>query len=251
MWGEDQVLDCSGCHGDAQTLATNAHAKHLRPQYRDRDEAGIGCYECHAVTAVDDDNSLIADRRVHVDRIKQVVMDETDLWGDAGAAAFDADTLTCAGSRCHSDGAASRVLPGTPVFTAPVWTDSATGACGTCHGITQETLTTGIHPKHLSFAQCTTCHVPYGPEHVNGRVEFADGLVFGQTTVCSLCHGSGQTAVGTPPAPIATPVPTPVSTPQAVPVPEPTWEPVPKPRPVPVPIPIKPTLEPPFQGTGG
>ncbi len=246
VWGEDVRLTCNGCHGDAETLATNAHAKHLLPQYRERGATSIGCYECHALTAADDANDTVAQRRNHVDRVKQVQIDETDLWGDPGHAVFDPQTLTCSGSRCHSDGAASRAFPSEPTYATPVWTDPASGACGTCHGVTKDTLTTGIHPKHLTFATCTTCHAPYGPAHVNGRVDFADGNPWPDTKVCARCHraqgvelqpAAPSVGSGTPPATTTTPTPTAVPTPTPTPVPTATTPPTPTPTPTPEPTP--------------
>lgn len=269
VWAENATLSCSGCHGDATSQTTNAHGKHLLPQYRARGEPSIGCYECHSATDVDDDNNAIANRSNHVDRVKQVAIDETDLWGNAGSASFDSASLSCAGSRCHSDGAASRTVPGEPTYASPVWIDPASGVCGTCHGVTIDTLTTGIHPKHLVFAACTTCHAGYGPAHVNGQVDFADGSTFVGTTVCTQCHGgqaSGQsrpTPAATPdPAvtpdasaiepptaltPTATPAETPPPTPTATPVPTPTPTAPPAPEPVPTPVVVpapKPSLVP-------
>ncbi|MFQ5854389.1 MAG: CxxxxCH/CxxCH domain-containing protein [Anaerolineae bacterium] len=255
VWAENVSLDCSGCHGDAANQTTNAHSKHLLVQYRDRGEVSIGCYECHSATAADDDNNAIANRSNHVDRVKQVAINETDLWGDAGSAGFDSASLTCATSRCHSDGAASRAFPGEPTYASPVWTDPASGACGTCHGITKETLASGIHPKHLTFATCTTCHMGYGPAHVNGQVDFADGNTLPNTNVCSQCHGSqasGQ-VLQTPPATssTSTPQPTPSHTATPTPTPVPTTTETPTPTPVPtateVPTPAlapTPTVEP-------
>lgn len=257
VWAENVGLGCNGCHGDATSLMTNAHSKHLLPQYRDRGETSIGCYECHSTTAVDDNNTAIANRNNHADRRKQIAIDETDLWGDAGLAAFDSRSLSCATSRCHSDGAASRTSPGEPTYASPVWTDPASGACGTCHGITQETLTTGLHPLHLIFATCDTCHAGYGPAHVNGRVEFADGNTFPNTTVCRQCHSSQTSerseqpasetltpteAPATPEDTAPTPVPPATEAPVPTPIPIPTLGPVP--LPVPVPRPLKPTLPP-------
>jgi predicted CxxxxCH...CXXCH cytochrome family protein len=270
VWAENVGLNCDGCHGDATSQTTNAHSKHLLPQYRDRGETSIGCYECHSATAVDDDNNAISNRSNHVDRVKQVAIDETDLWGDAGSANFDSANLSCANSRCHSDGAASRTVPGEPTYASPVWTEPASGACGTCHGISKDTLTTGIHPKHLAFATCTTCHAGYGPTHVNGQVDFADGNTFSNTTVCGQCHGSqasgqsrpapaaGLSQTSTPtttPSPIvaetpmqtATEMPTPTPTPTAalIPTPGPTPSPTPEPMPAPIPTPVpKPILVP-------
>lgn len=261
-WAENASLDCNGCHGGAASQTTNAHGKHLAVRYRDRGETSIGCYECHSATAADDNNNVIAKRGNHVDKAKQVAIDETDVWGDAGSATFDSASLTCATSRCHSNGAASRAFPDKPTYTSPTWTDPASGACGTCHGINEDTLTTSPHSIHLPiFSTCITCHAGYdNPTHVNGQVDFADGNTLPNTNVCSQCHGaqaSGQSQSAPPERPQAEPSPgpaTPTPAPKATGgLPTSTATPTSVPTPVPtptfelVPVPIKPTLQPPIE----
>ncbi len=189
-------LGCNGCHGDAASLDTNAHRAHLAPPYGNRGAASITCATCHATTAAD--NITIIDPRRHPNGQKDVAVDERALWGDSGGVAYDANTATCTNSRCHSDGAASRETPGAATFSTPRWDKPLTGACGTCHGVTAKSMTTGAHVKHLTIlgdgpAQgCTACHPsPEEPTHVNGRVEFTDGRTLSQTTACDTCHSPG------------------------------------------------------------
>lgn len=204
VWGEDSRLSCSGCHGDQISLTTGSHGKHLLSFYRDRGADAIGCYECHGPTAKDDDNNAIGSTQTHVNFQKDVRLDVTDLWGRPDGSAFNPANRTCANSLCHSDGAASREQPGTPVFTTPRWGDAASGACGTCHGITPQTVTSGAHARHFDssnqgpgITSCAVCHSSYGDDnHANGKVNFADGATLSQTTACNECHSPGGAVNG-------------------------------------------------------
>jgi predicted CxxxxCH...CXXCH cytochrome family protein len=112
-----------------------------------------------------------------------------DVWfGDFNPSGrFDPATNTCGGLYCHSNGAQARSITGAPENAQPVWTE--TGACGTCHGVTAETLDTHIHALHLRFAECSRCHTaPEPPTHVNRQVDFADGATLADTEVCAPCH---------------------------------------------------------------
>ena len=204
VWGENSRLSCAGCHGDQNILATGSHGSHLTTFYRDRGADAIGCYECHADTAQDNDNDAVASVKTHVDFKKQVRIDVTDLWGRTDSAIFNPTDRTCANSLCHSDGAASREQPGAPTFSTPKWGDRASGSCGTCHGITPQTLTSGAHVRHFDtsnqgpgITSCDTCHTSYADsKHANGKVNFADGQTLSQTNVCSACHSPGGAVDG-------------------------------------------------------
>jgi len=203
-WHENSFLNCSGCHGDQLTLTTGSHSKHLLSIYSQRGRDAIGCYECHADTARNNDNAAIANTKTHVDLKKQVRIDVRDLWGQPDSAAFNPADLTCANSLCHSDGAASREQPGAPTFANPRWGDRASGSCGVCHPVSPQTLTTGAHARHFDSSEqgpgitnCDTCHSAYmSGKHVNGRVDFADGQTLSQTTVCDDCHSPGGAVDG-------------------------------------------------------
>ncbi len=204
IWGENSRLSCDGCHGSQTNLATGSHTKHLLPFYRDRSVGAIGCYECHADTAKNNNNNAVASTQSHVDFQKEVHFDVTDLWGRTDSANFNADNRTCANSLCHSDGAASRERPGTPAFTTPRWGNPASGACGTCHDITPQTMTSGAHARHFDssnqgpgITSCDACHSSYGDDqHANGKVNFADGKTLSQTTTCNECHSPGGAVDG-------------------------------------------------------
>ncbi len=192
VWGEGKILGCDGCHGGVTNLRTGSHARHLLAMYSDRGAWSIGCYECHSQTARDDDNNAIGDLSRHVNKAKEMAIDERDVMGRAGQPAFNADG-TCTNVYCHSNGAASRETPGQPVFSTPKWGDPASGTCGTCHPIIPAQITTGRHQRHfeLGFANCDTCHSSYGSQyHVNGQVTFKDGQPLSATTACNACHSA-------------------------------------------------------------
>ncbi len=187
-WQNVGGLECSGCHGDAQTLDTNAHRAHLQPQYTDRGAKSITCATCHAATAAN--NTEIANPANHPDGVKQVQVDESALWGDPGQVTYDPATATCANSRCHSSG---------PAGPVPQWDAPETGACGTCHGVTPKTVTSGAHTFHIAFLDdgtdsgaCAACHpTADAPTHVDGQVQLVDGKPLAETTVCDTCHSAG------------------------------------------------------------
>lgn len=192
VWGEGKELGCDGCHGGVASLTTGSHAKHLIASYSDRGARSIGCYECHAQTARDDENNAIGDVNRHVNKAKEVAMDERDVMGRTGQPTFRTDG-TCTNVYCHSNGVASRETPGQPLFSSPRWGDPASGACGTCHPIVPAAITSGRHPRHfeLGFTSCDTCHSSYGSQyHVNGQVTFNDGQPLSATTACNACHSA-------------------------------------------------------------
>ncbi|RME82132.1 MAG: CxxxxCH/CxxCH domain-containing protein, partial [Caldilineae bacterium] len=203
-WNEFSTLTCAGCHPDQNGLQTGSHARHLTAQYGQRGGDAIGCYECHADTARDDDNNAIGNTNTHVDFQKQVRMDLSDLFGVSGQGVFNPADNTCANSLCHSDGAASREVPGAPRFSTPRWGDPSSAACGSCHEFSPDRLSTGAHARHFDvseqgpgIAACETCHTTVtAPTHVNGRVDFADGKTLSQTAVCDRCHSPGGAVDG-------------------------------------------------------
>ncbi|MCO6449479.1 MAG: CxxxxCH/CxxCH domain-containing protein [Caldilineales bacterium] len=204
VWAEGATLTCAGCHNDQTNLTTGSHGKHLTPNYKDRGDDSIGCFECHSVTAQNNNNDAVANIDNHVDFQKQVAMNVKDVFGRIDNSAFRSNDLTCANSLCHSDGAASREQPGTPKFSTPLWGNAASGTCGTCHGVNAQDLTSGAHARHFDSSNqgpgiqsCNTCHSNYPSEdHVNGKVNFADGKTLSSTAVCNDCHSAGGAVNG-------------------------------------------------------
>ncbi len=118
-------------------------------------------------------------------------------------------TMRCSSVYCHSSGQGTTSVGATPVYSTPSWTNAATGACGTCHGIAIATITTGNHTQHLAAATlvagCEDCHTGASsssytsPNHVNGSINVADGYTMGGTRGngygsclnALACHGNG------------------------------------------------------------
>lgn len=173
QWGA--TLGCAGCHGDAATLATNAHSKHLAKGYT--------CDRCHSTTA--SSNTALVAAGAHMNNAANVV-------GTGITYTNPGTTKNCTTS-CH-------------MTATPSWTTASTGACGTCHAIAKTTLTTGSHQKHINTTAvaapyaCASCHagVVYdgttassypSASHYNGANDY---------TTCSTqyCHSDGTKATG-------------------------------------------------------
>lgn len=175
---------CTQCHGTPPPPAAEGYeldeAELPHQLHAGAEELGYECQTCH-----DTSDRRYAGHNTTPASFQDVWFDESNPDGR-----YDADERSCGGVYCHSNGAAARTAPGDPVYATAVWTEPESAACGTCHGIKQETLTTGIHEQHLSFAECAKCHTGYGqPAHVNGQVDFTDGTTLPDTEVCSQCHG--------------------------------------------------------------
>lgn len=184
---------CIQCHGMPPPPAAEGyepneeelpHQVHAGP-----DGLGYECQTCH-----DTGNRRYTGHNTTPASFQDVWFDESSPDGR-----YDADERSCGGVYCHSNGVTARALPGDPVYATAVWTDPESADCGTCHGVDQETLTTGIHDEHLSFAKCETCHTAYGERtHVNRQVDFADGATLSDTATCSECHGDQATDLKQP-----------------------------------------------------
>lgn len=175
---------CIVCHGTPPPPAAEGYAldeEQLPHQlHAGADGLGYDCQTCHDTSA-----RRYAGHNTTPASFQDVWFDESNPGGR-----YDAGERSCGGVYCHSNGAAARTVPGEPTYATAVWTEPESAACGTCHGVDQETLTTGIHDGHLSFADCETCHTGYGePTHVNRQIDFSDGETLPDTEVCSQCHG--------------------------------------------------------------
>lgn len=166
---------CVSCHGDASTLSSGAHARHVNPTTG----KGIGCVECHARTV--SGNTVVSDKSKHINKVRDVAF-------VSGGANFNSGS--CSATYCHSNGIG--------VSVAVAWVAGG-ASCGSCHGVTSATLG-GIHFKHLSSAYgprlagtapyvtlCSNCHTytgELGATHVNGVI--ANDLATGNCTTS--CH---------------------------------------------------------------
>ena len=165
-WGAS--LGCVGCHGDSSTLATNAHAKHVT-------EKGYACDTCHAATV--SGSSTIVSAALHGNSAVNV---------SGAAITFTEATNTCA-TACH-------------LSSTPDWTNSATGACGSCHAALSTTggvISSNAHDAHFTASygpamdaanstSCAVCHVYTTPTHVNSTVNLAAG--YSANGTCVNCH---------------------------------------------------------------
>ncbi|GFO60527.1 cytochrome c [Geomonas silvestris] len=169
-WGTS--LGCNGCHGDASSLATYAHAKHVNPATG----RGYTCDTCHGATVSGSTN--IVNASLHGNGVRDV------------AAFYNAAAATCT-TACHGS-------------VTPNWKTPSTGACGTCHKALS-TTTGGLvasngHGAHYSAAygpkldptsgnSCSACHVytgELGANHANGVLNLNAG--FSTNGACLGCH---------------------------------------------------------------
>jgi predicted CxxxxCH...CXXCH cytochrome family protein len=185
----DQNVRCSSCHGNSATEMSNkdnspAHGKHLN--------AGITCDVCHADTAAGTTSLAAGATDVknggkHVNGTINVVLSASAVNGGLDLADYDPAQGTCA-TYCHDFAGIDPLID---------WQDDTT-VCGSCHGVTAATLTSGSHPKHLDPAganiSCDECHddgaAPDGSYDTSAGAH-ADGIVTKRSTAtsCDVCHG--------------------------------------------------------------
>ncbi len=202
---------CQKCHGNATTLITNAHAKHVNPTTG----KGFACGVCHSQTVAFNNSTSILDRTKHVNNVKDV-----SFAGVATGSTFNAaaGVATCATS-CHSNG------KGAAPVTVPVWTNVATGACGSCHDAVAPLIGTKAHPAHFTSlygpnltaaaTTCSTCHTfttETAATHVNGIINtplvncttncHKNGMILsiawpaGVRLTCESCHTGSLSVIG-------------------------------------------------------
>ena len=177
---------CQKCHGDATTLTSNVHARHVNGA----SGKGYACGVCHSQTVAFNNSTSILNRSKHANSVKEV-----SFAGPAAGSTFNAavGVATCATS-CHSNG------KGVAPVTVPVWTDATTGTCGTCHAATSPLIATNGHTAHFTAAygplfavaatSCSKCHTyttDLAATHVNGVIETP------VTNCTASCHRNGIT----------------------------------------------------------
>jgi predicted CxxxxCH...CXXCH cytochrome family protein len=170
----------------ATTPAVGAHQAHFG--YYQNLPAATTCQECHAVPA----NFAAAGHIDSNNRAELIFGALAKLPTEGGSripnVSYNFTNNTCSNSYCHGNWGLLKAQS-TYVFiyaadkmegsaAAPKWTDAATAACGTCHGLPP----TGHNPYELTT--CATCHLGVidvngvivdKTKHVNGKVN-----VFGQ-----------------------------------------------------------------------
>ncbi len=126
-------------------------------------------------------------------------------------------TKTCSGVYCHSSGqSTSDKDDPVPSYASPVWDDSSSAACGTCHKVTEASgLNSGSHAAHLGTSGvngCADCHPGAANDasdysssnHINGSIDAANSYTAGGppgngygTCSTASCHedGTGATVV--------------------------------------------------------
>lgn len=222
---------CTDCHGnpptDGATLVfkdkdgidvtsdssgAGAHQKHI-------DAASLTCGACHTGGMLA--GATQGDDRINIGfKIGAVNLGGT-YDGTSGRTTYPyqaggtttvttGNTLRCSSVYCHSSGQSANGLSATPVYpaTPPSWTNAASGACGTCHGRTAVTLTTGGHTVHLNAPNtgCGDCHTGAADDassyisknHTNKLIDVANDYNMGGapgngygTCATASCHQTG------------------------------------------------------------
>lgn len=197
-WGGSLPVNCTGCHKADSTsgsvITSGSHSAHIFAW------GGMGptlkCAKCHAATTTA--GMTITDTSKHVNSRVDIAFNNTTSaangfynnssakpvkpYGKSPGSAY----ATCTNVYCHSTGQGNGgSWP--PTYKTPTWGNTATGQCGTCHGIntrhggtvfsigSSTTLATGSHAKHLangmgfnnSGIKCAACHsnvLTGGPE---------------------------------------------------------------------------------------
>ncbi|MBI4914297.1 MAG: CxxxxCH/CxxCH domain-containing protein, partial [Acidobacteria bacterium] len=168
-WGATNGVGCVFCHNNK---ASNAHDPHLAK--------GYACQVCHETWGTN-----TAHVKGTLDAVGLIDFDTT-FSSLAIPAPYNEGGSSCSNTYCHGN-----YLGGSNA--TPVWTNGATGACGTCHALTP---TSGKHTIHLTGTQgpqaaCSDCHgSTTGAAHVNGVFDLAGGTVLANTAVCDSCHGN-------------------------------------------------------------
>ncbi len=213
VYGFSAKGNCGSCHGDPPTSQQTLAGRSLKNGYPPTGEtsagmhafhnysvnggAGYACSVCHKGGMSD---TGLTNKKIDVKfaAFNVYTSGRFDGFSPISGYTFSAGntaggTQSCSNTYCHGN------FAGGNKSNAPVWTDSSTGACGTCHAVAPSGLLN--HSVHLSAAwgpkaACEDCHpdnssIGRQAGHVDGVVTFRDGKGFASTTVCNRCHGSG------------------------------------------------------------
>jgi len=195
-----QADECRRCHGDAATLTTNSHAKHL--------SGALGCAACHSATVAD--NKTIKSFILHANGSKNI---QFSSFSSAGRAGWNEAAATCSTIYCHSSVQGINGIGAPTVYANPVWGGASSG-CGGCHLDMSNSAGSGSHRLHTlaggANLDCVKCHFGYtrtataSATHVNGFIELGGGITYSQGSGSSnpagsgygdcsatVCHGSG------------------------------------------------------------
>ncbi len=201
-WNTPASGQCGTCHGiqfkhDANgfaigtptPLTTGSHSKHLTFKY------GITgseiCAACHSYQTTGWSPTFCSSTVCHSSMPQkhanyEINVGIPDYFG--ASAAYNAASLTpgtgystCSNVYCHSDGKATPTT-----YATPTWGNVASGACGTCHGVTAANTPASIpHAKHVGSANpylfaCAECH--------SGKVKVTASSVFAPTSTNTTTH---------------------------------------------------------------
>jgi predicted CxxxxCH...CXXCH cytochrome family protein len=162
-----QPDECRRCHGDATTLTTNSHGKHLA--------SAIGCVTCHGATV--SGNTALKGFALHANGVKNISFSGFTAAGRAG---WDVTAATCATVYCHSSVQGTNGSGSPAVYAVPRWGGTAPD-CSGCHRDMSGTAGTGGHIQHASLTGnnrygCSTCHSGAGAgstNHANQKIEIS------------------------------------------------------------------------------
>jgi len=194
--GHLDVSGCTGCHGASDGTGKGAplqasdllkvitgHTEGMNARHIKTTELNYACDTCH-----DQNGMPTLDSKITISFKPTGLPSGGTYLGSAFTGTFSysyssnvtttiGGAQACANLYCH--GGTMATNGGTDI--TPEWTNAATGACGSCHGATAANPPTlGGHVKHAaSFTgagyqvACTTCHVNYLTQHVDGLSEVA------------------------------------------------------------------------------
>ncbi|WP_306532905.1 CxxxxCH/CxxCH domain-containing protein [Geobacter sp.] len=241
-WGTASTGICGTCHGIQKThgngagfyigtatpLTTGSHAKHL--SFIMGFSGAEKCTACHAYTLTGLSPTTCSSVVCHTGDLVQtshpnyaINVGIPDYYGASasysGTAKPGDGYGSCSSNYCHSDGKATPTT-----YATPTWGNAASGACGTCHGVTAAATPASVpHGKHMGSANpyrfaCAECHSgkvqvtansTTAPaftnltSHVNKvrNVKFDSTNTFGTYSTATLscrnlyCHSTGNTSV--------------------------------------------------------
>jgi len=226
-WGV--ASGCGTCHNNGRhgglLLKSGSHEKHLNSLLGEAAYGAVQCVICHYGTGFANPScsqchsgstnltTKHVNHKIEVDFV-------TKFSGTYNGSPVPGDGYgSCSTSYCHSDGKAT---PST--YTTPTWGNPASGACGTCHGVTAAAPPASVpHLKHLGAANqyryaCAECHsgkvqvtadstiaptFTHLTSHVNKvrNVTFDASNAFGTYSTATLscrnlyCHSTGNISV--------------------------------------------------------
>lgn len=186
-WGTYATGQCGTCHGIqtkhddsgfgygiATPLTTGSHTKHLSFFLGTGNvTAERKCAACHSYTLTGYSPSACSSSVCHTLMVTKhadygINVGMPDYYG--ASASYSGTTKpgdgygSCSSVYCHSNG-----LTASPTYVTATWGNAASGACGTCHGVTAVAPPASTpHVKHMGSANpyrfaCAECH--------NGKVQ--------------------------------------------------------------------------------